>query len=241
MIELLIESFNDQLPKLPEAIVLLNGMAANNISFTPHLKRSNDGFFGLGRDEVATGSVAFVNRYLRNTDIKINYLDYPESLHSFLGRKIELTTMNTIGVYEDCFVKPFITKQFDGFCNMEKGKIAIWEKFPNEKCWKSNILKFAAEYRIFIHKKKIVGAKHYRGEFSLPFNQNTVEEMIEAFDDQPTAYSLDVGVVYGLTRTKTILVEVNDFPALGSYGLDPVIYTEAYLDRWAEILAKRHT
>jgi hypothetical protein len=68
--------------------------------------------------------------------------------------------------------------------------------------------------------------------FILP-ERKRIEEMIEAFKPTaPIAYALDVGV---LDTGETMVVECNDFWALGTYGLDPLLYTRLAAMRWREM------
>jgi len=237
MITLLIESFNDQLPKLPEAVVLMNGMASNETAFIPQLRRSSDGHFGLLPDEVATGSVAFVHRYLRNSEIKLNYLDYPESLHPWFARNIKQVKLRDIKPEEKCFIKPVVTKQFEAKENRYFSP-ALRNEFIDSMVWKSDVVHFDAEYRVFVHNNDAIGFSFYKGNPEATPNWKIIRDMMAAYKDSPIAYGLDVGVIQTKLRTNTVLIEVNDFPALGAYSIYPDLYADAYLDRWAEILAR---
>ena len=57
--------------------------------------------------------------------------------------------------------------------------------------------------------------------------------MTAAYTDAPSACTIDVGV---LDSGKTVLVEVNDGFAFGTYGLDPLRHAAMLEDRWCEMV-----
>lgn len=97
----------------------------------------------------------------------------------------------------------------------------------------SEVVRFVSEYRLFVHRGEIVGCRHYTGDYATPIDFDVARGAVEAFRSAPVGYSLDMG------RTddgRTLVVEVNDAFALGSYGLPSVRYADLVLDRWAEIV-----
>ena len=62
-----------------------------------------------------------------------------------------------------------------------------------------------------------------------------IDNMIKDFTDCPSAFSLDVGLT---DDGRTLLVEVNDYWALGSYGLEGKDYALLCARRMREILKK---
>jgi hypothetical protein len=59
--------------------------------------------------------------------------------------------------------------------------------------------------------------------------------MVEAYKNCPSAYTLDVGLI---ASGETVLVEVNDMWAIGSYGLDGRDYALLCARRMKEIMKK---
>lgn len=106
--------------------------------------------------------------------------------------------------------------------------------------WVTNEIKLISEYRAFVHNSKLVGIKHYKGDFTKFPDINAIESMIKAYTKAPVAYALDVGIeeIKGghIHLERTILVEVNDSNALGCYGLGPVTYAKMLADRWEEVM-----
>ena len=59
-----------------------------------------------------------------------------------------------------------------------------------------------------------------------------IRKAVQDYKTAPAGYSLD----FGLTDTgKTLLIEVNDGYALGSYGLFYIDYAKLLAARWAEL------
>lgn len=131
---------------------------------------------------------------------------------------------------------------------------------PNTAVYTSEPINIISEYRCFVHKGNLVGIKHYSGDFAKFPNIDTITEMIVDYtignDNPPISYTLDVGIVaeteeehYTIqlddtctvgrkkttTNYKTILIEVNDFWAIGGYGLDGKTYVKMLIDRFQEI------
>ena len=65
--------------------------------------------------------------------------------------------------------------------------------------------------------------------------------MIETYKDEaPISYTLDVGIIEKdknevLSFEQTVLIEINDFWAIGGYGLDGKTYVRMLIDRFQEI------
>ena len=63
-------------------------------------------------------------------------------------------------------------------------------------------------------------------------NYLAIKKAVQEYKTAPAGYSLD----FGLTDTgKTLLIEVNDGYALGSYGLFYIDYAKLLAARWAEL------
>ena len=65
-------------------------------------------------------------------------------------------------------------------------------------------------------------------------DMSIAEQAIQAFSKEaPCAYALDLGIT---DDGRTLVVEVNDAYALGSYGAPAVPYVQMVIDRWVEIV-----
>ena len=73
------------------------------------------------------------------------------------------------------------------------------------------------------------GARNRRG---LSPNDEVIKQAVQDYKTAPAGYSLD----FGVTDTgRTLLIEVNDGYALGSYGLFYIDYAKLLSARWAEL------
>lgn len=61
--------------------------------------------------------------------------------------------------------------------------------------------------------------------------------MVKTYENPPVAYTIDVGVSYipKYGNFETILIEINDFWSIGSYGFDSELYVKMIIDRTREI------
>lgn len=96
----------------------------------------------------------------------------------------------------------------------------------------SEIVNFKAEWRCFVRYGKILDIRPYKGDWRLHYNSDIIEKAVAEFTSAPKAYAID----FGLTDSrKTLLIEVNDGYALGSYGLFYLDYAKLLSARWSEL------
>ena len=98
----------------------------------------------------------------------------------------------------------------------------------------SEVVHFDTEWRGFVLNQELIGLKHYKGDFGKIPDVSIIQAAIAKYTSAPAAYSIDVALTYA---GKTVLVEINDAFALGSYGLDPVKYAQMIEARWDQIVA----
>lgn len=159
-------------------------------------------------------------------------------LPQYCNREFISTTMGQIKTLDKFpyFIKPEVDhKLFTGFVvNNLIDKIKLKDIPDNTKVMVSEVINMVSEYRCFVSRGKLVGSKNYTGDFTKNIDYNVVNNAIKDYKDQPIAYSLD----FALTdNNETTLIEINDGFALGSYGLNPIIYTKMIIDRWVEIVS----
>ena len=161
----------------------------------------------------------------------------PEELQEFTGRKIWTSTLGEIRQYEPkVFIKPLEGhKLFTGHIRTGELKDLIYTaSFPDEtKILVSEPVVFITEYRGFVLEGKLIGWKNYSGDFRKMPNVSIVEDAIKKYKTAPIAYSIDFGLDID---NRSLLVEVNDAFALGSYGLDNILYAKMIEARWDEIV-----
>jgi len=183
------------------------------------------------------GGVEMVREYLGRIGMKPSNIDYPEILRSFLGREFEITILSEIRKHYNepgppVFIKPVVHKEFTGHVVSQFRDLLKTTGLPADTpIYKVGHMPFLSEWRCYVEKGTVVGVDHYKGNPLLFPDAPTVEEAARDFTDLD-AYALDFGRCEdGQTR----LVEVNDMIALGTYGLDPVIYAHLIQLRWDQL------
>lgn len=200
-------------------------------------------------DEDATGSrlvfggVHVVRGYLERLGCAPPPLDYPDPLLPFLGRRVEISTLGEIrSRYNDAapavFVKPVEQKLFTGHeVSRFRDLIQTHSLDAKTQVYCVEPVEFLSEWRFYCREDEVVGVGNYRGNPLLFPDGETVQRALVAFSslkDRPRACALDFGVV---RDGSTLLVEVNDMIALGSYGIDPRLYSELIELRWEQLVA----
>ena len=170
--------------------------------------------------------------------------DYPACLESLLFRRVWPSTVRQLkeAIYHErgplIFAKPSARKKrFNGrlFAHPEdlyhlegaSGSTAILCSEP---------VRWASEFRVFVIRGRVVGIRHYAGDPAMNLDEGVMSEAVHRLErsgEATAGYGLDLGV---LEDGRTALVEWNDGYALGSYGLDPGLYTELVIARWCELL-----
>ena len=194
--------------------------------------------------DVIVGSVESAMAFFDAYGIKTPaYLGYPDELSPFLYRNVQKTKWKDVKNHPyPYFIKPADdVKLFTGDVITDQRLFDTFDKFypvdDEMNVYVSDVIPIISEYRCFVHRGKLAGIQWYKGDFTVFPNANEIQKMIMSWKDAPVAYSLDVGVSQINDTTKTVLVEVNDFWTLGSYGLPGEIYTKLLVDRFKEILA----
>lgn len=194
-------------------------------------------------EDICIGSVEATVKFFELCGVPIpKYLGYPESLKGFLGRKIIKTTFENSGNDYPYFIKPADdVKLFTGdIIKSDKDK-KMFIDFGfcdiDTPVYKSEVVDFVSEYRVFVSLGEIRGIKHYRGNFEKFIDIDVVHRMVDLYKDCPSAFTLDVGLT---SDGWTLLVEVNDMWAIGSYGLDGRTYALLCVRRMKEILKGRN-
>lgn len=193
--------------------------------------------------EVPIGSVEFVRAVFKRNQMTEPYWEtYPAELTGFLKRAITKTTLADLDWNQTQFIKPAKTKLFTGFVlggpgvdSPELSTVLTLDK--STEVYSAEVIHLQSESRAYIRNGRILGMSRYDdGPDDAPCaNPAVVEEMIQAFGESaPAAYSLDVGVD---TSGDTVLIEANDFWALGLYpgGITPQTYFNAAYARWWQI------
>ena len=193
-------------------------------------------------EDIIIGSVEATVEFFKYCNVEIpKSISYPESLKTYLGREIvEMDFRDLNSNHYPCFVKPANQiKLFTGDVVSHDdhiGYLVLSGAKPETKIIKSTLIDFISEYRCFVTRGDLKGMKHYLGDFEIFPNMEIVHEMISEFEksnEAPWAYTIDVGVT---NNGLTLLVEVNDMWAIGSYGLDGDTYALLCARRMKQIL-----
>lgn len=182
------------------------------------------------------GSIEDTRYYLKQLGIHIKEdMSLPDQIEPLVKRFIKKTDKITIPHTGRYFVKkadgykilePFIGKYKEGDI------VGLGAPFIF-----SEEVEFISEYRVFVYNGVIVGIKHYLGDCTIFPDIDFIKLLIKNYTNAPIAYTLDVGIN---EKGVTDFIECNDMWAVGSYGLEPSIFTRMLIDRWVEILTKNN-
>lgn len=170
--------------------------------------------------------------------------DYPESLHSLLGRRIWKSTLGEIEQQFLCedtpplFIKPCANrKSFTGkVIESYSDFMCLHNLSKRQKIWCSEIVSWLAEFRVYVIDRQIVGIDFYAGNSNLTLDLDVINKAVLTYYNAPSAYSIDFGI---LETGQTALIECNDGYALGAYHLTAATYTNLLISRWSELLQSR--
>lgn len=197
--------------------------------------------FPLQENDVVIGGVLAMRKHFQNRDCLPSSIDYPDSLGKNLtDRHIERMTLERVtNMYmssDKLFIKPVVTKAsyFDAKLYSHIEAIALLDHHePSTEVYVSEAIEIKAEFRVFVHKNKIIDIRRYAGKYQCQLPPIFwVERLITEYKDSPISYTLDVAIQ---NHAGVTLIEVNDFWAIGAYGLEAVIYAEMLKDRYEQI------
>jgi len=176
---------------------------------------------------VPIGSVEFVSKYLGDYyGLVVTPRNIPEELlgKRWTGREV----IN--GTEEDIHGLRFVKSR-----DKIKGFTEICDVAPKGNYQISDIIDIQSEWRAFVYDRRLVGLQHYSGDFCLFPNVGKIRDMIVAFESQPIAYTLDVGIV----ESETVVIEVHDFFSCGLYGFSDHKLLPYMFNRWFHEYTKK--
>lgn len=225
-----------QLQNLDIEVIDFDGLNLSSLDkYKPNLKT-----------DIIIGSVEATNYFFNLCGSKIpSYLGYPNELKKYLGRTVFSTQVKDLSLLFPYFIKPKDdVKLFTGTLVENEKQLKIFkEQYPvtsETKLFLSSPVKFISEYRCFVHKGVLKGIQWYSGDFKIFPDVSIIENMIKDFKNAPVSYTIDVGVIndtdkYLRSHLNTLLVEINDMWAIGSYGFSAKDYVRMTIDRFQEI------
>jgi hypothetical protein len=196
----------------------------------------------FSKDDILIGSVESTEFFFKGVGVEIpKYIGYPEELKPWYGRMIYKTLYGDKPKEYPYFIKPAEgIKLFTGSLIENEKQLEILEHFmatspltDDTKVYISDPMEFVSEYRCFVRDGEFMGMKHYAGDFKIFPNVMHVDSIIKTYKNPPISYTIDIGVTEG---GFTQIVEINDFWAIGSYGLDGDTYVNMIIRRFNEIV-----
>lgn len=188
------------------------------------------------KSEIIVGGIEMIRRRLSHFGIEVPMVDYPEELRPYLKRNIEKSTINTIANQPSrwpIFVKSVEQKRLTGkVIRSISDLVGCGCCDEDYEVYVSEPLNMVAEWRIFVRYGKVLDAKLYKGDWTAHYDADIIKSAIEDYKTAPDAYGIDFAVT---DKGDTVLIEVNDGFALGSYGMPFWNYSKFLLTRWAQM------
>jgi len=200
----------------------------------------------LIRHNLFVGSVEFMREVFSRVGLKDVRLplnsDRPHKVIT-LGEAKEIAKSG-----EKIFIKPFEIKLFTGFV-LDQMQYSCLNDVPDDTkvmAYEPFRDRLLSEWRIYVHRGKIVDSRNYSGDFKLsPDNYYSIlENKLKELKDFPVAYTVDIGILDALERrnefptVKYVVIEYNDLWAIGNYGMPNDLYLDLLRDRYFEIMKK---
>lgn len=195
-------------------------------------------FDSLIRTNLFVGSVEFMREVFNRVglkDVRVPSNSNRESEKITLGEALIRAKKG-----EKLFIKPLEIKLFTGFVldNMIHSCIEGLPSDTKVLAYKPFYTEIISEWRVYIHRGKIVDARNYSGDFMISpdyrfFLQKILKENEGKF---PISYTIDVGVLYFDSFGENVVIEYNDMWAIGNYGIPNDLYLRLLRDRYLEIM-----
>lgn len=205
-------------------------------------------FDTLDNKAIPIGDLDFVKYYLRKSDgiQNLNPIEIPEILRNshFIKREYQIIPGKDIPKTGKYFIKSAQTlKDFTYLGNIENmhdtpGAYRI-KINPDELYVVSSVIEnIQAEYRVFVHRGKIVGIKQYDGDLLTEITRQSIErlkqivEVLNIDTKMPKSYTIDI-MAYRNDETGKLdfeIIEVHTVVSIGLYGFDSDKLLEMYID-----------
>lgn len=101
----------------------------------------------------------------------------------------------------------------------------------------SDIINILSEWRVFVHRGRILDVKCYSGDFWAVPTKSKVEKIIDSYVDAPIAYTLDVACLNAVIPY-TVIIELHNYFSCGLYGFDSPKHPYMLSQAWFELLRK---
>jgi hypothetical protein len=194
--------------------------------------------------DILIGSVQATVKFFEACGVRIPpYLGYRPQLQPWFGRKITGIKARDLPKWKNdmpYFIKPAIdVKLFTGEVISSESQLDFLREHygltDSTEIYISEVINIKSEYRCFVREGELKGIQYYSGDFMEYPETLEISKMVNELsksDKTPCAYTLDVGVT---EDGDTILIEMNDMWAIGSYGHNAREYVLACIRRMIEI------
>lgn len=202
-------------------------------------------FDTLDNKAIPIGDLDFVKYYLRKSDgiQNLNPIEIPEILRNshFIKREYQIILGKDIPKTGKYFIKSAQTlKEFTYLGSMKDISESYDIKInPDELYVVSSIIEnVQAEYRVFVHRGKIVGIKQYDGDPLTEITRQSIErlkqivEVLNIDTKMPKSYTIDI-MAYRNNETGKLdfeIIEIHPVVSVGLYGFDSDKLLEMYID-----------
>ena len=208
-----------------------------NLGFRPTFFNSERELEECRPDDLIVAGVSVTKRRLAAYGVLVPEYDYPEELKDLLGRNVWTDTLEGVLSKPETwpvFVKPVRDKAFVGFVLRKETDVPrLRDTRRDEPVLCSEIVDFRREWRVFVRYGNVLDVRPYGGDWHYQYDSDVIDRAVARYVNAPAGYAMD----FGVTGTgQTLLVEVNDGFALGSYGIDPVEYARLLSARWCELV-----
>lgn len=188
---------------------------------------------------IPIGSVEFVDNFLNyHFNITPKPIQIPNALFEdyFLKRKCDIVNKNNIPIgyfYKGLDRYKDVTGIYEG---LDRYKDVNEGEGEDKKYFISEVFHIDSEYRVFVHKNKMVGLKHYVGDYTLFPDIEFILKAITSYRDMgnpPVAYTLDIAI--NRETGNHYLLEIHDFYSVGLYGFQeynkiPQMFSQWYFE-----------
>lgn len=187
----------------PTVAAAYYGFAARGFETAPYTWEALlAGSVPLSKETCVVGHVRCVCEALRQLGLRppIN-IDIPAQLQPYAGRGSWETTLGRIRDACDegpVFIKPLrIHKAFTGHVVACFGDLLRTVSYPPDlSVMAQDVVGFVSEWRYYVHRGRVIGVGHYKGDPYLYPDIQTVRSAVAAYQGHaPIAYGLDMGVV----------------------------------------------
>jgi len=188
----------------------------------------------LIRSNLFVGSVEFMRLVFSRIGLK------DVKLPNNSNRSFEIKTLDEAykisATGKKIFIKPLEIKLFTGLV-LEGFQYSSLSSLPEDtKVMVYDVFnyKIESEYRIYVHRNKIIDSRNYSGDFMITPNYFYVNSIV--YQNKgifPCSYTIDIGI---LEDKENVVIEFNDMWAIGNYGIQNDQYLKLLRDRYFEIV-----